>query len=78
MRLVIVKRGPDAQAQVVGTFTWQDGEILTTQTAAVGAKALMRSIRPELADSSERAARASMERLARRYSGDYLWGRYEG
>lgn len=77
MVLRVLKRGPDAKPQVVGEFVWQNGRILAKRRLIAGARALMNRIRLELDPSSEAAARASMESLARRYSGDYLWVHYE-
>lgn len=77
MRLLVIRRGADAKPQVVGEFTWKDGSIVTTEREVGGAQVIMEGLLPELDDSSERKARSSMKRLARRYAGGYLWVRYE-
>ncbi|HUV93929.1 MAG TPA: hypothetical protein VMX14_03760 [Anaerolineae bacterium] len=77
MKLLILKRDRNAETQIVGEFIWENGDIVTMERAVEGAHAIMEGIRPELDASSEKAARSSMQRVARRYSGVYLWARYE-
>ncbi len=75
MRAIVVKRGAEAKAQVVGEFVWEDGQIVTR--APDTEQAIMEGMRPELDGSTKKAARASMLALARLYTGSYLWVRYE-
>lgn len=77
MRLLVVKRDNNAEAQVVGEFLWEDGAIVTLEYAVVGAHEIMEGIRPEISTASRKACQASMRKVARRHSGGYLWARYE-
>ncbi len=77
MRLLVVKRNSKAEAEEVGEFLWENGDIVSMERSVEGAHAIMEGIRPEISTASRKACQASMRRLARRYSGVYLWVRYE-
>ena len=77
MRVLLIKRGPDTKPQVVGEFVWENGSVVTVERAVPNAQVILEGLRPEIDDTSEAAARASMQKMARRYAGGYFWARYE-
>jgi len=70
-------RDTNGKPQVIGGFVWEKDHIAVVEKKIEGAHMIMDNLHSEIDDSSSGTARASMERLARRYRGGYLWVKFE-